>query len=86
MQKRSEELVLDSSRYSGEEIYHITTITLGMNYDIMKLGPLNLAAGSQLSYYVADNRLNALYGKNPMAGEVFIRIYPRLFEHEKHTH
>jgi len=86
VQKTSEELVLDPIRYSEEAIYPINAITFGMNYDLMKLGPLNLAAGSQLSYYVADNRLNTLYGKNPLAGEVFIRIYPRLFEHGKHAH
>jgi hypothetical protein len=35
-----------------------------------------VAGGSQFSLYHADNKLDNLYGKNPMAFEVFLRLYP----------
>ncbi len=80
VQKTTEELVLNPVVYSNDTIFPVNAITFGLNYNLLKLGPLNLAAGGQLSYYGADSRLNNLYGTNPMAGEVFIRLYPRLMK------
>jgi hypothetical protein len=37
-----------------------------------------LAGGSQLTFYHADNRLDPLYGKNPMAVELYLRLYPSM--------
>jgi len=78
VQKTTEELALNALAYGGESIFGINALTLGINYDLFKIGPLNLAAGGQLTYYDADSRLNSLYGQNPMGGEVFLRLYPRL--------
>ncbi|MEX8549323.1 MAG: hypothetical protein V5804_17110 [Mucilaginibacter sp.] len=80
VQKTTEELVLNPVVYGNDTVFPVNAITLGLNYDLFRLGPLNLAAGGQLSYYGADSRLNGLYGKNPMAGEVFLRLYPRLMK------
>ena len=49
---------------------------LGVNYDVVKLGQTRLATGAQGSIYKADSKLDALYGKNPMSYEVFLRFYP----------
>jgi hypothetical protein len=80
VQKTTEELVLDPTLYGDNTIFAVNAATIGLNYDVFKLGPLNLAGGGQLSYYLADNRLNSLYGKNPFAGQVFLRLYPRLMK------
>ncbi|WP_202925383.1 hypothetical protein [Mucilaginibacter sp. 14171R-50] len=80
VQKTTEELVLDPVAYGDETIFPINAITLGLNYDMFKIGPLNLAAGGQLTYYAADRKLNSLYGKNPLGGEVFLRLYPRMMK------
>jgi len=80
VQKTTEELVFNPMVYGDNSIFPVNAITLGLNYDLFHVGPLNLAAGGQLSYYGADSRLNSLYGKNPMAGEVFLRLYPRLMK------
>jgi len=77
VQKTTEELVLNSLVYGDNTIFPVNAITLGLNYDLFKLGPLNLAAGCQLTWYGADSRLNNLYGNSPMGGEVFLRLYPR---------
>jgi hypothetical protein len=78
VQKTTQELNLDDLIYGDESIFGVNAITLGLNYDLIKLGPLNLAAGGQLTVYDADSRLDNLYGRNPMGGEVFLRLYPRL--------
>lgn len=80
VQKTTEELVLNPVVYGADTAFPVNAITLGFNYDLFRLGSLNLAAGGQLSYYSADGRLNSLYGKNPMSGEVFLRLYPRLMK------
>jgi hypothetical protein len=80
VQKTTEELVLNPLAYGNNTIFPVNAITLGLNYDLTRLGPLNLAAGGQLTYYGADNKLNSLYGKNPMAGQIFLRLYPRLMK------
>jgi len=51
-----------------------------LNHDLFYIRKIRVAAGGQLSWYHADNRLNNLYGKNPYAGEVFLRIYPSLIK------
>jgi hypothetical protein len=78
VQKTTQELNLDDLIYGDDSIFGINAITFGVNYDVIKIGPLNLAAGSQLTVYDAASRLNSLYGRNPMGGEVFLRLYPRL--------
>ncbi len=80
VQKTTDELTLNPALYGDNSIFPVNALTLGVNYDLFKLGPLNLAAGGQLTWYTADSRLNNLYGANPMAGEVFLRIYPRLMK------
>jgi hypothetical protein len=80
VQKTTEELVINPAIYGDETIFQINAVTLGLNYDVAKIGPLNLAAGGQLTWYAAASQLNSLYGKNPMGGEVFLRLYPRLMK------
>lgn len=78
VQKTTEELNLNPLAYGDDTIFPVNAITLGMNYDLLKIGPLNLAAGGQLTYYGVTNKLTSLYGSGPMGGEVFLRLYPRL--------
>lgn len=80
VQKTTEELVLNPATYGDDAIFPVNAVTLGFNYDLFRLGPLNLAGGGQLMWYGADSHLNSLYGKNPMAGEVFLRLYPRMMK------
>ena len=76
MEKSVEELSLDESVYGADALFPVNALTLGLNYDLLHIGKTNISAGGQFTYYNADNRLNSLYGKNPMAFEVFLKIYP----------
>lgn len=75
VQKSVEELNLDESVF-GETLFPVHTFTLGTSYDILSIGKTKIALGGQLSLYKADSRLDILYGTNPMAGQVYLRIYP----------
>jgi hypothetical protein len=77
-QKNLEELSLDENTFGHDAVFPVNAFTLGFNYDLLQLGQTRLAGGSQMTFYHADNRLDPLYGKNPMAVQVYLRLYPSL--------
>jgi len=79
-QKSVEELDLNAMIYGDHSLFPVNALTLGFNYDLFSIGKFRVAAGGQLTGYHADSRLNSLYGKNPVSGEVFLRIYPSLIK------
>lgn len=80
VQKSREELNLDENLYGENTLFPVNALTFGLNYDLFYIGKIRVAAGGQLSAYHANNQLDNLYGKNPYAGEVFLRIYPSLIK------
>jgi hypothetical protein len=78
-EKSAEELVL-TPLFEDHNIFGVHAFTLGANFDIFELRKTKLAAGAQWSIYGAPESLNSLYGKNPMAIEVYLRIYPALMK------
>jgi|GEM_PF-152979 len=79
VQKSTEELALDESTY-GNTLFPVNAYTLGFNYDLLHVSKTRIALGSQLTFYNEDKKLYNLYGKNPMAFEVYFRIYPGLMK------
>ncbi len=75
-QKGIEELSLDEDKFGHDAVFPVNALTIGFNYDLFKIGQTRLAGGSQITFYHADKRLDSLYGKNPMALEVYLRLYP----------
>jgi hypothetical protein len=78
VQKSSEELTLNDAGFGDEAVFNIHALTLGFNYDLLGIGNTRLAGGSQFTFYKSASQLNSLYGKNPMAFEIFLRFYPAL--------
>jgi hypothetical protein len=76
IQKTSEELSLDENIYGSNTVFPVNAFTIGLNYDLLRIGRSRLAAGGQWTLYHADDRLVPLYGKNPMAVEAYLRLYP----------
>ena len=76
VQKGIEELSLNEVVYGHDAVFPVNAFTAGFNYDLLNIGQTKLAAGGQFTFYHADERLNTLYGKNPMAFEVYLRLYP----------
>jgi hypothetical protein len=79
VQKSTEELNLNENIY-GENLFGVNALSLGLNYDILKFNKFRTAFGGQISLYNTNSTLNNLYGKNPIGGQVFIRIYPALMK------
>jgi len=80
VQKSSEELALDAHTFGHHASYPVNAWTIGLTYDILEFAKTRLAAGSQITFYNADDRLDALYGNKPMAFEVYLRLYPGLMQ------
>jgi hypothetical protein len=80
VQKSVEELALDENIYGHDVVFPVNAFTLGVNYDVIQLANTRLSLGTQFTYNHADEKLNSLYGKNPMAFEVYLRIYPALMQ------
>jgi hypothetical protein len=76
VQKGIEELNLDEGTYGHDRVFKINAFTAGFNYDVLKIGKTRLAGGTQVTFYHSDQVLDPLYGKNPMAFEVYLRLYP----------
>ena len=80
VQKSVEELSLDETAYGHDAVFPVNAFTAGFNYDLFSFGKTKLAGGSQFTYYNADDKLSSLYGKNPMAVQVYLRLYPSLIK------
>ena len=76
VQKSVEELDLSEITFGHDAVFPVNAFTAGFNYDLLNIGQTRLAGGGQLTFYHADERLDALYGHNPMAFEVYLRLYP----------
>jgi len=79
VQKSTEELNLNENIY-GTNLFGVNALTLGLNYDVLNLKKFKGALGAQASLYNTNNALNPLYGKNPIGGQIFFRIYPALMK------
>jgi hypothetical protein len=80
VQKSQEELNLDALVYGDDALFPVNAFTLGVNYDLFNIGKATVAGGSQFTFNSTDSKLNNLYGKNPIAFEVFLRLYPGLMK------
>jgi hypothetical protein len=76
VQKSVEELNLSEEMYGDHTLFPVNAFTLGINYDLVTIAKLKLQAGSQITFYKSSQKLDDLYGPNPMAFEVYLRFYP----------
>jgi len=78
VQKSAEELQLDENIFDHHSIFPVHAFTAGANYDLFKIKQTKLALGGHFTFYNPDKALSALYGQNPIAGQLYLRIYPGL--------
>jgi hypothetical protein len=74
VQKSSEEMDLDV--LFGEKRFDLNVFTLGYSRTLTHGNTFLLAAGIQSSLNFPDKTLQAIYGKTPLGGEIYLRIYP----------
>jgi hypothetical protein len=80
VQKSNEELNLPEAVYGKDALFPVNAFTAGLNYDLLEFAKTRLAIGGHISLYHADEKLDNLYGKNPLSGQVYVRIYPGLMK------
>ena len=78
VEKSTENLLLDEEVYGHGTLFPVNSFTLGIQQDLFNTLKTNVALGVQGSLYSTPDPLEALYGKNPLALEVYLRIYPDL--------
>ncbi len=76
VQKSIHELDLDEKAYEHDALFNINVLTIGMSLDVIDSKAMRLAFGGQGTVYAPDERLESIYGKNPVSAQVFIRLYP----------
>jgi hypothetical protein len=79
IQKSAGELRLEN-QFNEDAIFDINALTIGTNYMVLRKFNTNLSIGMQGSIYAADASLNPIYGKNPLSGQVYIRISPAVMQ------
>lgn len=82
VQKSAEELNLQDDatqhEFSATKIFNIHKLTLGTNKRLFYIGNIEFLGGVQASAYVTPKSIQSLYGKFPLAGEIYIQLRPKL--------
>ncbi|NLR62578.1 hypothetical protein HGH93_31085 [Chitinophaga polysaccharea] len=85
VQKSTEELDLDLVKYGERTIFPVHALTTGISYDLLDIAKTRLAVGGQFGVFFNDRSLYDLYGKQPLAAEIYLRLYPGLMKmNQKH--
>lgn len=61
-------------------VFNIQAFTLGINRIFFRKGGFNTAVGVQGSIFITDHILEDVYGRYPISGEVYFRLYPPLMQ------
>lgn len=80
VQKSTEELVLDEGIYNPEDLFPVHAASFGINYEVLQWGAGRVSAGGQYTLYMTSERLEPVYGKKPMAFEIYLRLSPGLMK------
>jgi hypothetical protein len=79
VQKSADEL--DLVNEFGDTRFNINAISVGYNHILLPGQSFGLSAGTRLTLNIADKKLDPIYGKAPMAGEIYLQLKPRLHSH-----
>jgi hypothetical protein len=78
VQKSLEELNLNEQEFGHDAIFPVHAFTAGVSYEVLTVGKTKFSLGTQLSVYSPDQKLEPLYGSTPVAGQVYLRIFPNI--------
>lgn len=78
VQKSAEELNLNEDQYGHDSRFPVHAVTAGYARTLVSFAKTNLSIGAQTTLYIVSNDLKDLYGKTPVAGEIYLRISPGL--------
>ena len=67
---------MDLDLLMGEQRFNLNAFTLGYNRILNQGNNFLIAAGIQGTLNFPDKILRNLYGKTPIGGEIYLRLYP----------
>lgn len=79
VQKSADELLLDEA-LDHDRLFGVNAVTFGVQQTIKTALNTHLAVGAQGSWYPAAADLSPTYGANPVAAQVYIRVFPKLMK------
>jgi hypothetical protein len=78
VQKSDEELQFHAGVADN---YNIHALTAGYNRQLLNFRNIDLVTGAQFTLYGVDKALKTVYGKTPVAFEVYLQLRPSLHKH-----
>ncbi|MBC5991903.1 hypothetical protein [Pontibacter cellulosilyticus] len=78
IQKSAEELGFEEEAFGHDEVLGVNALTVGANRQVFEIGTVNFNLGAQLSLFRPDSQLHPYYGKLPLSGQVYLRVFPKL--------
>lgn len=78
VEKSAEDLVLDEETFGHDALFPVNAVSLGVQQRIFSAVKTNFSLGAQGTWYGTAEDLKGLYGSNPLAMEIYLRIYPGL--------
>lgn len=83
VQKDADELQFE--QFPVNSIFHIQAFTLGVSRVLFSAFQTNLSLGLQATINFPDVRLQPVYGKNPLAAEVYLKLAPSFMNKQHGT-
>jgi hypothetical protein len=63
-----------------DKVFPVSVVSVGLNRQIASFSNTLLQAGAQVSLYGINQTLQDYYGKNPVSGQVYLRLTPSLMK------
>lgn len=70
---------LEHDNENGEhhdEIFNISAVTAGINYNVFEIKKTVFSIGTNLTLNFPDEKIQNTYGKMPVSGQVYLRMFP----------
>lgn len=81
VQKTTEELFVEEPEgFDHDAVFPVSGFTLGVNYQIAQFANTLVQVGGQATVYKQNAALEPFYGKNPVSGQVYLRLTPGLMQ------
>lgn len=82
IQKDAHELQLEE--FDEHTIFNINAFTLGVNKTFLMTDFIYSSIGIQGTVNITDRKLQSIYGKMPLSGQIYLRIFPPLMQDNRH--
>ncbi|MEX2363861.1 MAG: hypothetical protein WD597_09560, partial [Balneolaceae bacterium] len=76
VEKSTEDLLLDEPEFGHGALFPINSVTLGVQQSLFEERNTDVSIGAQAAWYKTPSELREVYGGNPLAFQIYLRISP----------